>query len=87
MSSYPAPVIVYSTGPSCVKCNATTRLLARLTVPFELRLLADFPDEAEKFRAEGHTSAPVVVAPDGETWSDFRPDRVADVAARVKFFS
>lgn len=77
---------VYTTGPACVKCTLTKKALDKAGVSYtEVNLtLPDNADLAERFRAEGRGSAPVVVDElRDHTWSDFRPDEVkASAAAR-----
>lgn len=72
-------VEVLTKGPSCVQCTATTRKLKALGVDFFETDL----DETNLQRAKdlGHTSAPVVIAPNGEHWSGFDPGRLEQLAA------
>ena len=65
-------VEVLTKGPSCVQCKA-------LGVDFFETDL----DETNLQRAKdlGHTSAPVVIAPNGEHWSGFDPGRLEQLAA------
>lgn len=72
-------VIVYS-KPNCVQCDATTRKLTALGVPFEKRDLLAEPGKIEQFRDAGLMQAPVVVLPDGEMFAGYRPDRLALLA-------
>lgn len=71
-------VIVY-TRPGCVQCRATTNLLDRKGVAYELIDISDKPEIATSLQAEGHKSLPVVFVNDGmiqESWVGFRPDRI-----------
>jgi glutaredoxin-like protein NrdH len=74
--------------PSCVQCVATYRALDKTGVPYEVVNLPDHPDLVEEFRTVGHLAAPVVtVTTDGvvtNTWSGFRPDSIAALAAEME---
>lgn len=80
MSTDPAPVIVW-TRPACTACEATKSALDARGVAYEVRTLTQ--EDAERFRAEGHQQAPVVVA-QAETWAGFRPDKIIELAGEVR---
>ena len=67
---------VYS-KKSCVQCNATYRALDDKGVAYDVVDMSVDPDALEKVRALGHLQAPVVITPEGEHWSGFRPDLIA----------
>lgn len=67
---------IYS-KPSCVQCNATYRALDDKGVEYDVVDMSVDPDALEKVRALGHLQAPVVITPEGEHWSGFRPDLIA----------
>ena len=62
---------------SCVQCNATYRALDDKGVEYDVVDMSVDPDALEKVRALGHLQAPVVITPEGEHWSGFRPDLIA----------
>lgn len=64
---------VYST-PDCQRCRATARKLTDLNQPFDYIDVSLDPEAEQRSKSLGYTSAPVVVAPNGEHWSGFRPD-------------
>lgn len=66
---------VYSTQ-NCMKCFATKRAMDSYGMDHEDLFLEDDPDMLAEAKAEGHVAAPIVVAPDGSMWSDYRPDLV-----------
>lgn len=66
---------VISTSP-CQKCDATKRLLKKCGIEFEELTADEAPDLVEEARAEGATSFPIVIAPNGTWWSDFRKDQI-----------
>lgn len=71
-------VIVY-TRPGCVQCRATTNLLNRKGIKYELVDISNKPGVVERFVKEGHKNLPVVAAyKDYESivWNGFRPDLI-----------
>lgn len=67
---------IYSKS-GCVQCNATYRALDDKGVEYDVVDMSVDPDALEKVRALGHLQAPVVITPEGEHWSGFRPDLIA----------
>jgi glutaredoxin-like protein NrdH len=63
--------VTVHTKPACVQCNATTRKLRALGIPYVTAELTE--ESAARFRKFGHLSAPVVTPPTG-SWSGYRPD-------------
>ncbi|MFD9731982.1 glutaredoxin domain-containing protein [Micrococcus luteus] len=68
-----APAVVVYTRPACSACESTKRALDKRGIAYEVREMTD--EDADRFRAEGHRQAPVVVT-EGGTWAGFRPDRI-----------
>lgn len=75
-------VTVY-TKPSCVQCNATYRALDAKGINYTITSLADDPIALERVKALGYMQAPVVIAGD-DHWSGFRPDKISELADKVK---
>ena len=73
-------ITVY-TKPSCVQCKATYRALDSKGLEYEILDLSEDEKALEMVKSLGYLQAPVVVA-DDEHWSGFRPDKIADLAAR-----
>lgn len=78
-------VTVYSTGPSCIRCTLTLRLLKDKGVEAKVVNIRD-DDAAREYVVEelGYAEAPVVVVEDGtgqDHWSGFRPDQIERVAS------
>lgn len=71
--------IVYHIGPACVQCNQTKKMMTKLDIDFREVDLREEPELTEKFKAEGHMSAPIVTSSIG-TWSGFRLDLIQDLA-------
>lgn len=77
-----APVVVLS-KPSCVQCKATYRELDKHKIPYEIIDMSQDLTALDYALSLGHQSAPVVVA-DGDNWSGFRPDKIAEVKDRLE---
>lgn len=68
---------VITTVP-CVKCDATKRRMKRHGIPFETIAAEDAADLVDEAKESGATSFPIVLAPDGSWWSDYRVDKIDD---------
>lgn len=71
-------VTVY-TKSGCVQCRATTALMDRLGIDYELVDISNNPLIVTFLQGEGHKSLPVVFVDHDETtetWSGFRPDLI-----------
>ena len=71
--------ITLYTKPACVQCNATKKALDRAGLDYTT-VDVTVDDEARDYvMALGYVQAPVVEA-NGEHWSGFRPDKIAELA-------
>lgn len=70
------------TKPDCRQCDMTKRLLDGEGVSYVVEDLTDAGNLAAA-KALGHTSAPVVVVGE-ESWAGFQPDRIKELAGRIK---
>lgn len=64
---------------NCQMCRMTKRQLGKLAIDFTTELLSDHPEAVERFRNDGHMTAPVVESPIG-TWSGFRSTKIEELA-------
>ncbi|MCU1572117.1 MAG: NrdH-redoxin [Micrococcaceae bacterium] len=71
-------VTVY-TKPACVQCNATYRALDKRGITYQSVDISQDPEALERLRGLGYQQAPVVVT-DQDSWSGFRPDKIAELA-------
>ena len=75
---------VYTTGPSCVRCNMTKSVAKKRGVDVVEVDLREHPKAWEYVTEElGYSEAPVCVVEDGtgqDHWSGFRPDQIDRVA-------
>lgn len=78
------PLRVYTTGPSCGKCEMTKRMLKAKGIPFIETNIRDDEAAREYVTVElGYSTAPVVVVDDQDHWCDLRPDHIERVAAHM----
>lgn len=77
-------MITVYTRPACVQCNATKRKLTAEGLDWTAVDLSQDEETADRLREAGHMQAPVVETPEGETWSGFRPDLIAQYADRQR---
>lgn len=68
-------VTVFS-KPACVQCDFTIRLLNKLGYPYKTVDVTEDPDGLTTLKEMGYLAAPVVLTPEGEHWSGFRPDLI-----------
>jgi glutaredoxin-like protein NrdH len=74
-------ITVY-TKPSCVQCTATYRALDNKGIEYEVFDVSVDEKALETVKALGYLQAPVVVT-DEESWSGFRPDKIAALQAVI----
>jgi glutaredoxin-like protein NrdH len=74
-------ITVY-TKPSCVQCTATYRALDNKGIEYEVFDVSVDEKALETVKALGYLQAPVVVT-DEESWSGFRPDKIAALSAAI----
>lgn len=75
-------VTVYSTGPQCMRCTLTKRLLDAENVRYDEVDIRENAAAREYVTTElGYTEAPVVVVDEHDHWSGFNPDQCKRIAA------
>ncbi len=68
-------ITVYS-KPDCVQCDRTYALLDREGHGYDVINLEEDVASVVKIKELGYLQAPVVVTPNGDHWSGFRPDKI-----------
>lgn len=74
-------ITVY-TKPSCVKCNATKRALAKAGLSYEEIDLTKDEDALAKVVSLGYQEAPILFVDDNH-WGGFRPDKIKALAREL----
>lgn len=67
------------TKDNCVQCDSTKRLLTREEATF---VEENIYENMELVKNLGFMSAPVVIAPSGDAWSGFQPDKIKEHTAK-----
>ena len=75
-------MITVYTKPSCVPCQATKKALDRAGLAYEEVDISTDDAARDHVLALGYLQAPVVEVGD-EHWSDFRPERIQELAATL----
>jgi len=68
-------IIIY-TKSNCVQCDTTKHALDRRGIAYQLINLDIQPEATGELRTLGYRQVPVVITPD-DSWSGFRPDKIA----------
>lgn len=77
-------IVIYTTGPECIRCTMTKRLLTQSGVVFVEVDIRTHPAAREYIVEElGYTEALVVVVSGEDHWSGFRPDKLGALASRL----
>ena len=70
--------IIVGTQPNCQPCRLTKRKLSSMGIAFAEVDLTSSDELAPVIDAHGYTQAPIVLnTSTGESWSGYRPDRLA----------
>ena len=72
-------VTIY-TKPNCPQCDTTKLFLNQKGIAFEDKPLETSPEIFSLIEEKGYKSAPVVVS-GSDSWSGFRPDKLASLIA------
>jgi len=77
-------IVVYTTGPACIRCTMTKKVLTQKGVPFtEVDIRENTAARDYVVEDLGYTEAPVVVVSDEDHWSGFRPDQIDRLIKRA----
>lgn len=79
----PAEILRLVTSTACVQCRATERALDAADIAFETIPKESLTDEQLTYLRSFDTQMPVVIAPNGDVWQGFRPDKIDELAERA----
>lgn len=71
-------VVVFTTGPGCHKCNATTKRMTKLGIEFTEVDIREQAEWAAALKSAGYVTSPVVLVAGEDIWEDFRLDSIND---------
>lgn len=77
----PAEVLRLVTSESCVQCRATERALDAADIVFEAIPKESLTDDQLEYLRSFGTQMPVAIAPSGDVWQGFRPDKISNLAS------
>ena len=63
------PITELFTQPGCMPCKAVERKLAQYGIPYIIHDISRDESARERVQALGYTQTPVVIAPDGSSFS------------------
>ncbi len=70
------PLTELFTKPDCVQCDATKKKLNEYRIPYITHDVTKDENARERVLTLGYRSAPVVIAPDGTSWSGLHLGRI-----------
>jgi glutaredoxin-like protein NrdH len=73
-------MITVYTKPSCVQCDATKRLMDRLSIKYDTVDISENQEAFDMLIAKGFKAAPVVIT-DSDAWAGFQPDKISELVA------
>lgn len=76
--------ITLYTKPACPQCRLTYLALDAAGITYETVDLTQSATSLDQVKALGYLQAPIVVVDDNTHWSGFQPDRIRDLADRLK---
>lgn len=80
-------VAVYTTGDACMQCRLTEALMKALGLPFVAFDLTDPVNASARDYVTddlGYSAAPVVVVDYHDHWAGFQPERIRQLARRLR---
>jgi len=69
-------MITVYTKPSCVQCEATKRMMDKLSIEYSTVDISVDTDAFDMIVSKGFKSAPVVIT-DKDSWAGFNPDKIS----------
>lgn len=73
-------MVTVFTKSNCQPCRLTKMALERKNIPFVEKRVDEDPEALAEIKQLGYLQVPVVVTPDGESWSGLNPDRINSLA-------
>jgi glutaredoxin-like protein NrdH len=69
-------VITVYTKPACVQCEATKRMMDKLSIDYNTVDITLDTEAFDMLISKGYKSAPVVIT-DNDSWAGFNPDKIS----------
>ncbi len=74
-------MVTVITAPNCQPCRISKEVLKSRGIDFVERNVAEDPEALELAKSLGHSSSPVIIAPDGSHWSGLDRDKLLAIQA------
>lgn len=71
-------VTVFTTGPGCHQCLVTKTHLKRRGIEFEEIRIDQLPQWADRLKAMGYQTAPVVLVGEDDVWQGYSSDSLEE---------
>lgn len=71
-------MITVYTKPSCVQCDATKRLMDKLSIEYSTVDITVDTEAFDMLISKGFKAAPVVIT-DNDSWAGFQPEKISDL--------
>jgi glutaredoxin-like protein NrdH len=69
-------MITVYTKPACVQCEATKRMMDKLSIDYDTIDITLDTEAFDMLISKGYKSAPVVIT-DNDSWAGFNPDKIS----------
>ena len=70
------PITELFTQPGCQPCKQVERKLNQYGIPYIVHDISTDENARERVKALGYTQTPVVIAPDGSSFSGLQPSKI-----------
>jgi glutaredoxin-like protein NrdH len=69
-------MITVYTKPACVQCEATKRMMDKLSIDYDTIDITLDTEAFDMLISKGYKSAPVVIT-DNDSWAGFNPEKIS----------
>lgn len=70
------PITELFTQPGCQPCKAVERKLAQYGIPYIIHDISTDENARERAKTLGYTQTPIIIAPDGSSFSGLHPAKI-----------
>ena len=70
------PITELFTQPNCQPCKAVERKLVQYGIPYVVHDISTDENARERVKALGYTQTPVIISPDGNSFSGLHPAKI-----------
>ena len=70
------PITELFAQPGCMPCKAVERKLVQYGIPYIIHDISTDENARERVKALGYTQTPVIISPDGSSFSGLHPAKI-----------